>query len=226
MAKTWFSYTVLAIGLMMLFSSDRTFHADDVDVIEKEIQIFVNKQGDEQSSVSIDINGKKVDFALPELADGESKTFSLDDGTEVIVKAVSGHNKIWIDGEQLDLPVMGMHGGSEGLHSMITRVSPMMHFGGADSDSVTIQADVSDDAMAALKDAVQNVLSSYGIDKKVVVHKAPKMQFISIDGENMHGNHFEVLKDGEVKTIDIKGGDDGVIHKIEVIKKEKKDDDS
>jgi len=211
MARTWFSYIVLAMGLTMLLISDKTSHAEDTVSEEKEIQIFVNREGDEQSNVNISINGKKIDFQLPKLAEGETKTMTLDDGTEVIIKAISGQNNIWIDGEQLEVPVLHMDGNSEGLHSIISRVTPMMKFG-AHGDTVVINADVSDDATAAIKDAVQNVLTAYGIDKKVMVRKSPKMKFITIDGEQLSSDKMEIIEEH------IKGGLNGEVHEIKIIK--------
>ena len=54
MAKAWFSYEVLAIGLMMLLGSDRPSVAEDKHQshafsfgTEKDVKVFVNKQGDD-----------------------------------------------------------------------------------------------------------------------------------------------------------------------------------
>ncbi|MEL0035794.1 MAG: hypothetical protein VW882_05260, partial [Gammaproteobacteria bacterium] len=68
MARTWFSYVVFAMGLMLLFASDKSSIAETKSVVTrnvmqlddaKDIQVFVNKNGDTNEMVDIIINGEK-----------------------------------------------------------------------------------------------------------------------------------------------------------------------
>lgn len=212
MARAWFSYVVFAMGLMLLFASDRQSIAETKEVVvdnitqlgdAKDIQIFLNKTGDENARVDILINGQKHSFALPQLVSGETQTFTTDDGQDVIVKAYDAGKIVSINGEEIKLPSLHSQKdfGKEGLSSVITRVHEISDFS---KNSVTINGnDLPDDVVKAMVDAVQGVLTSYGLDREVMYHKAPKFEFIQADGNTIElkGKHFNIMPNG--KNVDI-----------------------
>ena len=138
MARVWFSYVVLAIGLMMLFASDKHTIAENKEsetkVIsfsdKKDIQVFVNKQGDNDSVVDLMINGEKYSFSVPDLTDGETKVLTTEDGKEITLKAFSNKSVVFIGDDEIPLP--GLHTDSvvstEGLSSVISRVHEVADF--------------------------------------------------------------------------------------------------
>ncbi len=236
MARAWFSYVVLAIGLMMLVASDKQSIADsDKESVStkvmsfgdaKDVQVFVNKMGNDDAVVELMLNGNKHSFTIPELTDGETKTFTTDDGSEVTVKAINGSQMVWIGGEEIKLP--GLHKreiGKEGLSSVITRIHEVSDFA---KDTVTISGtELSDDAKKAMVDAIQGVLVSYGIEKEVMFRDAPKFEFIHADGKkiDLSGHSFDLLNsedvDVKVEMIDGQAAENVVILKKEI--KEKKE---
>ena len=238
MARAWFSYVVFAMGLMLLFASDKQSIAETKKVVSenimhlgdsKDIQVFVNKNGDENAKVDILINGQKHSFSIPQIVSGETQTFTTDDGQEVTIKAYESGKIVSINGEEIKLPSLHPHQGfgKEGLSSVITRVHEISDFS---KNSVTINGnDLPDDAVKAMVDAVQGVLTSYGLDREVMYRKAPKFQFIQADGNtiDLKGKHFNFTPNG--KDFDIKietNGSATTLDNIVVLKKnvEKKEE--
>ena len=231
MARAWFSYVVFAMGLMLLFASDKQSIAETKKVVSenimhlgdaKDIQVFVNKTGDENAMVDILINGQKHTFSIPELLAGETKTLSTVEGKEVTIKAIEGGKMVFIGGEEIQLPSLNTHEGfgKEGLSSVITRVHEISDFS---KNSITINGnDLPEDAVKAMVDAVQGVLTSYGIDREVMYRKAPKFQFIEADGNtiDIKGKHFNFTPDGKDFDIKIETGAGGTrLENIVVLKK-------
>ena len=212
---------VFAIGMMMLFSSDQVTTADEKKKHQvmsfstsKDVNVFVNKQGKDETKIDVIINGEKHSFDLPELKDGETKTITTDDGTEIKVIAASGNQMIWVDGEEVNLPKLEMLSEGEGLSTIISRVHMLNDH---EDDSITINASgLSEDASSAIVDAVKGVLTSYGIDRKVrLTERKFDFKFIG-DGEGVHklhhGENVEIKMDVDV---------DGKVHKkIMVIEKQ------
>lgn len=207
MVRTWFSYVVLGIGLMMLMASDKTYVAEDNKTsihtssfgTEKDIKVFINKAGSDNPTVNLVIDGKEINFDLPELAEGESKTFTTEDGTEVIVKSVSGNHMVWTAGEEINLPPLHFSGkhGHEGLATIISRVQDMTSM---PSNLVTVSgADLPDDVVKAMVEAVQGVLTSYGVEKEVVFRKAPKFEFITKTEDVRGGGNYKIIHRGDVE---------------------------
>ena len=193
MNRTWFSYLTLAVGMMLLVASDKEATADEKKTAhtmnigtEKQIEIFVNKDGDDDAEVKLMIDGEKYSFSMPELADGEDQVITTANGKEITIKSVSGNQMIWIDGKELNLPNLGkQHMDAEGLSAMIGRTHQMQV-----SNEVTIRANgLSEDVQKAIVDAVQGVLTSYDVDKKVSFNNNDlQLHFITEDkmGGMMH----------------------------------------
>jgi hypothetical protein len=234
MARAWFSYIVLAMGLMMLLGSDRPSVAGDKETVEadtvvfdtkKDIQIFINKQGNDSEVIDLMVNGKKINFTLPELKDGETKTFTTADGTEIIVKSLTDSRVVWVDGEEINLPSLHEGGlmGKEGLSSIITRVHGLSDF---QKNTVTLSGHgLSEDARRAMVDAVQGVLTSYGIDKEVVFREQNQVHVISEDIKGFDGNlKFIEGGDFEIKVDkDLNGDKKIMVIENKVITKKKED---
>jgi hypothetical protein len=203
MARTWFSYVVFAMGLMLLFASDKSSIAETKSVVTrnvmqlddaKDIQVFVNKNGDTNEMVDIIINGEKHSFSIPELLDGETKTLTTAEGKEVTVKAFEGGKMVFVGGEEIKLPKLHATSGlgKEGLSSIITRVHEISDFS---KNSITINGnDLPEDAVKAMVDAVQGVLTSYGLEREVMYRTAPKFQFIEANGDaiELQGKHIQM----------------------------------
>lgn len=236
MIKTWVSYIVLAIGLMLLVASDRTSIAEDKHKAvhnysfgsDKNIQVFVNKMGKDDATVDLIVNGEKIQFSLPELLEGESKTITTDDGKELKIIAAKNNHVVWVDGDEINLPKLHMNGeaGHEGLSSIISRVHTLSDF---EKNTITVSGEgIPDDAVKAIVEAAQGVLTSYGIDKEVIFRKSPKMEFITIDDMHKSGMTLDTLKDGKFE-VHIETDTDTDVHgNVMVIekkiKKEKKED--
>ena len=211
MSRTWFSYVVLAVGLMMLMASDKSTTAEDLKSLQ-EVNIFINKDGDEDAEVKLVIDGNNYNFSMPELADGEEKVISTEDGTEITIKSISGDKMIWIDGKEMHLPSFGKHKmDAQGLSAMIGRSHKMM---GQMNEIVILGDSLEDDVKAAIIDAVKGVLTSYDVDKKVKF------------GDAMAGLHIikEGFMPGDMHKFDIEIETDDSEHgeheKVIVIKKE------
>ena len=200
MNRTWFSYLTLAVGMMLLVASDKEATADEKKTAhtmnigtEKQIEIFVNKDGDDDAEVKLMIDGEKYNFSMPELADGEEQVITTVSGKEITVKSVSGNQMIWIDGKELNLPNLGKHHmDAEGLSAMIGRTHQMQV-----SNEVTIRANgLSEDVQKAIVDAVQGVLTSYDVDKKVSFNNNDlQLHFIT---EDKMGGMMHDMDDSEV----------------------------
>ena len=197
MNKTWFSYVVLSVGLMLSVTSDDKATADDKEFShsidfnsQQKIEVLVNRDGESDAKVEVIIDGKKHSFTLPEIEDdGTDHFITTDDGTEIKVKSISGNKVIWIDGNEMNLPVLGRHRvPPEGLSAMISRTHQIKI-----SDEISISAPgVSADVKAAIVSAIEAVLTSYDIKKKVSVKDNDfDIQFLSKD--SLHG------KDGMIK---------------------------
>lgn len=226
MDKTWTTYLLLAIGIMIFSVADKTANADDEKSVhtvsfghKTKMEVFVNKEGNDESKVKVIIDGEEYNFTMPEISEGQSKTITSEDGKEITVKSVSGHNMIWIDGKELNLPAFGEHEmDEEGLSAMIGRSHQLRL-----TDEVSITANnLSDDVKAAIVDAVQGVLTSYDIDKKV--NFSNKLRAIHMIGGD-HMEEIEILDDVDLKangaTIEykIKKGDHDAHKQIMIIKK-------
>ncbi len=227
MNRTWFSYVMLAVGMMLLVASDKEATADEKKTAhtmsyesEQQIEIFINKDGDNNADVKLIIDGEKFNFLMPEIADGENKVITTADGKEVTIKSVSGNKMIWINGKELNLPNLGKHHmDAEGLSAMIGRTHQMQV-----SNEVTIRANgLSEDVQSAVIDAVKGVLTSYDVDKKVSFNNNDlQLHFITEDhmGGMVHkingdSNKFEISIDSEHSE-----GDEKVMiikKKVEVI---------
>ena len=202
MSRTWFSYVVLAIGLMMLMASDKRATAEDKQTAhqvnfggKQQFEIIVDKEGDENSHVKILVDGKAYNFNMPDLADGEDKVITTDDGTKIMIKSASGDNIIWIDGEEMQMPSFGNHNiDVEGLSAMIGR-SHQLHI----SNDITISADgLSDDVRAAIVDAIDGVLISYDVKKKVSFRDNNfGMHMIRGDGDSENVQNYKFQFDTE-----------------------------
>ena len=213
MNKTWFSYVVLSIGLMMLAASDQYATADDKQSAHtvsfgnlQQMEVFVNKEGDEDAQVKLIIDGKTYKFTMPELKDGLDKVITTDDGKEVTIKSVSGNNMIWIDGKEMHLPAFGKHKvAADGLSAMIGRTHQIVL-----SDDISVSAHgLSDDVKSAIVDAIKGVLTSYAIDKKVTFNsnKFNGLHMLGEDGISGGDGKYEFkikteFKDSEGLHID------------------------
>jgi len=225
MVKTWFSYVLLATGLMMLMASDKNATADDKQSFhtvsygtEQKMEILVDQDGTEDPSVKLIINGEEYNFSMPEVTDGEDKVITTEDGKKIIIKAVSGTRLIEIDGEEMHLPSFGKHKiTADGLSAMIGRSHHLKL-----NNDITISANgVSEDVKSAIIDAVQGVLASYDVDKKVSfsdnrlgLHMLTKD---SLDG-NTANFEFKIKSDFHTKATS-EGGEEVIVIDIE-------DDDS
>ncbi|MCP3673226.1 MAG: hypothetical protein GY829_01965 [Gammaproteobacteria bacterium] len=209
MNRTWFSYVILSVGLMLLVASDKEATADEKKTAhtisygsEQQIEIFVNKDGEDNAEVKLMIDGEEFQFSMPEIADGENKVITTSDGKEVTIKSVSGNKMIWIDGKELNLPNLGKHHiAAEGLSAMIGKTHQMQV-----SNEVTIRANgLSDDVQNAIIDAVKGVLTSYDVDKKVSFNNNDlQLHFLTKDnmGSMMHkidrdSANYKIIIDSE-----------------------------
>ncbi len=209
MSKTWFSYTVLAIGVMLFVASDKPVTADDAQSArtvsfgtDKTMEIIVNKAGTSVPNVKVIINGDEHAFTIPELNDGEEREIITEDGQKIIIKSISGNNMVWIDGDEINLPPLGNTGVSpEGLSALIGRSHQIKM-----SNGVTISANgLSKDVEAAILEAVKGVLTSYNVDKSVSYQDQSQrlhmMRRFGTGGEHESGNYkFEFKTDGELHT--------------------------
>ena len=227
MNRTWFSYVMLAVGMMLLFASDKNATADEKKTAHtvsigdtQQIEIFINKDGENNADVKVMIGGEEYNFSIPEIADGEDKVITTADGKEITIKSVSGNKMILIDGKELNLPNLGKHHmDAEGLSAMIGRTHQMQV-----SNEVTIRANgLSEDVQKAIVAAVKGVLTSYDVDKKVSFNNNDlQLHFITEDnmGGMMHkigddSGKFEIIIDSEHSD-----GEENVIvikKKIEII---------
>ncbi len=232
MDKTWTSYVILAIGIMMFITSNKYTNADDnqkthtiaVDT-ESNIEGFVSKNGDKETEVNLVIDGEKHQFSIPEISDGESKTITTSDGKTVIVKSFSGDRKIVIDGKEVHIPGLGKHGlYKEGLSAMIGKTHQMIV-----SDDVRISASgLSDDVKSAIVAAVEGVLTSYDV-KKQVSFSSNNFNFYMFNDHEMKGGmkiikKEDLMHDGKKIQLKIIGdGDNTVEHEEITIIHEQKD---
>ncbi len=226
MDKTWTTYLLLAIGLMIFSVSDKQISADDEKSAhavsfghKTKMEVFVNKEGNDESKVKVIVDGEEYNFTMPEISEGQSKTITSEDGKEITVKSVSGHNRVWINGKELNLPAFGEHKmDEEGLSAMIGRSHQLRI-----TDEVSITGNnLSDDVKAAIIDAVKGVLTSYDIDKKVSFSNQLTAIHM-IGGEHMEEIEFtsEDHIDADSAEIEytIKKGDHGDHQQIMIIKK-------
>jgi len=226
MDKTWTTYLLLAIGIMLFSVADKTANADDEKSAHTvsfghttKMEVFVNKDGSDESEVKVLINGEEYNFTMPEISEGQSKTIMSEDGKEITVKSVSGHNMIWIDGKELSLPAFGDHEmDDEGLSAMIGRSHQLRL-----TDEVSITANnLSDDVKAAIVDAVQGVLTSYDIDKKVSFSN--KLSAIHLIGGDEIGGikKMQIISNDDIDAdveYKIEQGEHGEHQKIMIIQK-------
>jgi len=220
MDKTWTSYIILAIGIMMFIASDKYSYADDKHKAhafsfntESNMEVFINKDGDGDSKVTLLIDGKEHQFSIPELSDGESKSITTEDGKKVIIQSFSGDKTIVIDGKEINLPALGKHGlHKEGLSTVIgTSLQVIVE----DDISISGTSGLSEDAQSAIVDAVKGVLTSYSIDKKVRLSKN------NFNFHTSNHNGMKIIKkegfsaDGkELKLKFIGKGDGSIEHEV------------
>jgi hypothetical protein len=216
MNKSWVSYMLLAIGMMMFTAANEQANADEKETINvmhfedsKSVNVFIEKLNDGKESVKVVIDGKEYRIDLPELAAGESKSITTDDGTEVILKNIDSGRVLYIGEEEVKLPPAT---GNLSMHGLSTVIASSHNL--SVDDAVTIQAPgVSEDVKQALVAAVTSVLQSYSLDKKVkFVDYAMDYKFIHKDSELGEGD-FDI----EVITDDVSS--DGVKKVIKIIKK-------
>ncbi len=221
MNKTWFSYVVLSIGLMMLMASDKPTSADEEQSAhtvtfgsEQKIEIFVNKAGTGEPEVQLNVDGTEYSFTMPELTDGESRVITTEDGKEITIKSISGNHLVLIDGNEMNLPPFGAHHvAAEGLSAMISRTHQVKL-----SNEVTVSGQgLSEDVKQAIVAAIQGVLSSYDVDKKVSFSNN-KFGLHVISEDEMSDGHQEYKFQFKTEH----GADDGehemiIMKEIEVI---------
>ncbi|MFT5520147.1 MAG: hypothetical protein ACI9IA_000735 [Enterobacterales bacterium] len=231
MNKTWYCYVMLSIGLMLLATSDKGITADDKQTAhqvtfgsDQEVEIHVNKDGNSDPQVDLSINGKMYSFAMPDGVDGEDQVITTEDGKTITIKSMSGNKMLFVDGNQLHLPSLSNQEiTTEGLSAMIGRSHHIKM-----SKDVSIVADgLSDDVKSAMVKAVEGVLASYNVDKKVSVRENNVgMHFISADGKTSTSTDkhkfFEFKIDGDISKSEIHGKGMQVIT-IDTLKEETKD---
>ena len=227
MNKTWYCYVMLSVGLMLLAASDKIITADDKQSAhqitfgsEQKVEIHVNKDGDSDAQVDLSIDGKVYSFAMPDGVDGEDQVFNTDDGKTITIKSMSGNKMLFLDGNQLHLPALSNQAiTTEGLSAMIGRSHRIKM-----SNDVSLVADgLADDVKSAIIDAVEGVLASYNVDKKVSVRENNLgMHFFKADGQVDKNAVFEFKIDGDISKTEIHGKGMQVIT-IDTLKEESKE---
>jgi len=177
--------TFIAGTSMLAMASDSNKH---VNVLHTEgatsIMVNINKENGSDAKVELKIDGKDYSFSLPELADGETREITTDDGQSVtLLKAAKG-TTVTIDGKEIMLhSLAGNHG----------RMANVFAFGSGmgihqNNTLIISGGGLDDDARARIKEAI----AAAGIDKKVIFPET-EMNWISDDGEN----NFEVIIDSD-----------------------------
>ena len=228
MNKTWYCYVMLSVGLMLLATSDEDITADDKQSAhqitfgsDKNVEILVNKDGDSNAQVELLIDGETYSFVMPDGVDGEDQVITTDDGKLITIRSISGNKMLFLDGNQLHLPSLSNQKiTTEGLSAMIGRSLHVKM-----NKDVSLVADgLSDDVKSAIIEAVEGVLASYNVDKKVSIREnnAGNMHFINAHGKAGNNAIFEFKLDGNVTKTELHGKDVEFIT-IDTIKEKSKD---
>lgn len=207
MNKTWYCYIMLSVGLMLLAASDKALTADDKQTAheisfgsEQKIEIMINKDGEEDAQVKLIIDGKDYNFSMLDVVeDGEDQVITTDDGKTITIKSISGNKMIFVDGNQLHLPSLSNHQVTrEGLSAMIGRSQHLKM-----NNDVSLVADgLSDDVKAAMIEAVEGVLSSYNVDKKVTFRdNNVSIRVINMDDDQNGLERLKLKIEGDHKKI-------------------------
>jgi len=172
MNKTWFCYVALSIGLMLLVGADENVSAKDTKTsravsfgTEQKVDISVTREGDSEATVELIVGGENFSFTMPDLADGEDHTIITKDGQKIYVKTIGRGNSMFvIDGKEVKIPSFGMREMSpDGLSAMISSTHTMRF-----SDNISLSAHgLSEDVKTAILEAIEGILISYDVDKKV-----------------------------------------------------------
>lgn len=163
-------------------------HSGDAKVIS----ISVDKDDENPAQIKLKINGEELSFTLPELADGEIREFTTNEGKIVkLIKAQKGSTLV-IDGQEIQLHDFGSGMGMEqGKMAKIFALKGMggMHHGmgmGDDKSIVISGGNLDEDTRQRIKQAIMDT----GVDKTVKFMGLHK--WASKDGGN-----FEVIIDSE-----------------------------
>ncbi len=172
----------------------------------KTVLINVNKNNDENAVVDIKIDGETDMFNLPDLQEGESKTFTSSSGKTIVTTKTAEGYIVEVDGKEINIPIFVGKLGAKLHKSMpIHQVKEnVINVSGADLDE-TQQQIIKDAFLAA------------GIEKEVRFNKHKVMVFSTGKEFKLDGNGHAlewIAKDGD---FDIKiDGEDGnkVLHKV------------
>ena len=206
------TFKALLIGSVAMISM--AISASDSE--PRHVMIQIDKSGDNDAIVDLNVDGNVEAFALPELAVGETKTITTESGKEIVVSKTEDGLEVTIDGQNLDLP--SVHGN---FAAKIHRSAPLRQFTQNTVQVVGVELD--DNQKQIIKDAFR----AAGIEKEVsfsdhsisIFNVDEGFEFITDD------NKVEWSTDGERKFEVIV--DDGVNSEIKVKRKhviiEKKD---
>ncbi|MCW8876146.1 MAG: hypothetical protein OQJ89_05625 [Kangiellaceae bacterium] len=174
------------------------------------VMVKVDKSGDEDAVVDLNINGSEDVFVLEEMEVGETKTFTTQSGKEVVVAKTDKGTKINVDGKDIDIPISGAN-----LAAKLHRSMPLHHM---TEDSIRVSGVDLDDNQ---KQIIRDGFAAAGIDKKVTFSNDNIFVFSSDNIETDGKKVIEWISDNK-GTFDIEvKGDHGQLHKvIEIVTEE------
>jgi len=188
----------LLSGLGMLaYAGDQKLHTMDHNAETKVITVSIDKENDNPAKVDVDINGEKLSFDLPDLADGETREITTNEGKIIkIIKAKNG-STILIDGQKIKLHALT---GAEGMSANI------FAFKGdhaIDENSLMISGvNLDEDTRQKIEQALQDA----GIEKNINFLELSNHNWMADDGSNI-----DIVIDSE--------GEDSGDHTIKIEKR-------
>ena len=155
---------------------------------EKQVSIFIKQDNSDKAKVDIEIDGDVVKFDIPELKEGESKTFTSSKGKSHVLKKNNGQLTITTaDGEVIELPNHNHHHMQARFHSL--------HAVDAESQNNSLQimgAKLTEQQKQTIRDAIRTA----GIDFKINF----------IDNHSFISHHLDPTG-AEVKILSTNGGE-------------------
>lgn len=174
------------------------------------VMVKIDKSGDEDAVVDLNINGSEDVFVLEEMDIGETKTFTTQSGKDVVVVKTDKGTKINVDGKDIDIPVSGAN-----LAAKLHRSMPLHHMA---EDSIRVSGADLDESQ---KQIIRDGFAAAGIDKKITFSNDNIFVFKTDDVTTGDQKVFEWISENK-GTFDIKvDGEHGKLHKvIEIVTEE------
>ncbi len=181
-------------------------------VIEQHSVYEMKVMGHDGSPIEVRLDSDELGFDAFDLAEGDSHSFTLDDGRPVTISNVEGEIWLDVDGELIELS--GLHGGRHAM-KMLDLGSDDAAFGHlmrAHHEGITIRS--ADPLDEETKTRIVQAIQDAGVDQDVFF--AEDMRFEWVTAGDLEGNY----------DVDVKVNGPHDVHKTIVIQRDHSEESS